>query len=167
VKALDFEGGALDLSKAAWTERILFKEGVSGPFGLRVEVTERVSEPVASEFLRFLGSSILKVGASQIEEAAGTAVGGDLAKLPLVYLSRAVADAKAREPEAVASGVLDLDTAGTWKSRKTVSLKVPVKALKPVYSPVEDKRGARPKKRRLVLKQGEACGEVVMKGKVY
>ncbi len=163
-RAVEFTDGEADLAKAAWADRIVMKELVSGPFALRVSVTERAAEPLSSDFLRFLGQALMKAAGAEVEKAAGSKVGGDLAGLPFLYLADVTGKAKSKAPETLASGVVDLHADRTWKSKKTVTMKVPLTAVKDIYELPAGRGKARAKKRRLVHRKGAACGCVTLTG---
>jgi hypothetical protein len=163
-RAVEFTDGEADLRKAAWGDRVMMKELVSGPFSLRVSVTERAAEPLTSDFLRFLGQGLMKAAGAEADRAAATALGGDLARLPFLYLADAVGRKTAKAPGTVASGAVDLHAERTWKSKKTVTVKVPLTAVKNIYELPSGKGRARAKKRRLVHRKGDTCGYVTLVG---
>ena len=86
------------------------KELVSGQFGLRVAITEKVVEPTNSDFLRFLASGVMRAAATAAHAAVGDPVGADLAKLPLTYLAGVTEKSKTKKLNTIASGIIDMET---------------------------------------------------------
>jgi hypothetical protein len=167
AKTVNFTKGVVDMTKATWTERTMMKELVSGPFGMRVAVTDRIAEPLDSDFLRFVGSSILKIAGTAAHNAVAEDLGADLAKLPFAALARIVGKGKVKEPKTAASGEKDMQTGPLLKKSKAVTVKIPLTAERDIYVLPKTKGPARAKKRRLVLKEGTPCGSVTFKAKVY
>ena len=167
IKTLEFNNNTADLSKSGWTEKILFKETISGPFGIQVAITERVSDLQAEKFCRFLGSSLFKLAGSEAKGLMPSSIEGSLVRLPFEYLSKFIADAEGKGPKIAASGTVDLDADKTWEKKDDVRIKVPVKALQSTYKMVGSKRGGgKPVKRQLVVKAGQVSGTVVLSGKL-
>jgi hypothetical protein len=166
-RTVEFRGGELDMSEALWMDRIVMKDLVSGQFGMRVAVTDRVVEPLNSDFLRLVGAGLLKAAGVAADKAVAEDVGGDLAKLPFTTLSKMVAEGKTKGAATAASGKKDLLTDRLLKAKGVTSIKVPLEAERDFYVQPGSKGAARKKKRRRVLKKGDACGSVTLKAKVY
>ena len=167
AKTVEFQDGMLDLGKALWSERIMAKELVSGPFGMRVAVTGRVAEPLNSDFLRFLASGVMKAAATAAHNAVGTPAIADMAKLPVSFLADVTKDGKVKPPKVIASGLIDLQTDRLVKAKKVAIIKIDLEAEQDMYVLPKGKGAARPAKRRRVLKKGDPCGSVTFKAKVY
>ena len=167
AKTVEFQDGTLDLSKALWAERVMAKELVSGPFGMRVAVTDRVADPLESDFLRFLASGVMTAAATAAHNAVGAPVAADLAKLPFSFLSSVTKKGGVKTPKTIASGLIDLHTDSLLKGKKTVTIKVALKTEQDVYVLPKGKGSARASKRRRLLKKGDACGSVTLRAKVY
>ncbi len=166
AKTVEFKGGVLDMTKDLWTDRVLMKELVSGRFGLRVAVSDRVAQPLDSDFLRLVGSSLLKVAGTAAHGAVADNVGADLARVPFSVLSKMVGKGKVKEPKTAASGAMDLLTDPLLEMKGAKTLKVDLEAERDFYVMPKSKGAARAKKRRRVLKKGEPCGSVTFKVEV-
>ncbi len=168
VKTLDFQNNAADLTKSTWTEKVLFKKTVHGPFGVQVGVTDHVTESQAAKFLEFLGSSLFKLAGSEAKKIMATSLEGGLIKLPFEYLGKLITDSGSKDPKIPNSGIVDLDPAKTWGKKKSARIEVPLKALLPIYRMVRSKRGKGNRtKRQLIVKAGQVNGSVVVSGKLY
>jgi hypothetical protein len=143
------------------------KQLVSGPFGMRVAVTDRVAQPLASDFLQLLGSSLLKLAGTAAHGAVTDPTGADLAQLPFSALSKIVGKGKIKEPKTAASGGKDLLTASLKKGKGAATITIPLRAEENIYILPKGKGAARARKRRLAEKKGAACGSVTLKAKVY
>lgn len=168
VKALDFQNNAADLTKSTWTEKILFKESVLGPFGLQVGVTDHVTEAKAAEFLAFMGSSLFKLVGAEAKKMMAASFEGGLIKLPFEYLGKLIAASGSKDPKIPNLGMVDLDPSKIWGKKKSARIEIPLKALLPIYRMGRSKRGKGNRtKRQLIVKAGQVNGSVVISGKLY
>ena len=166
VKPITLEKKTADIRKATWTERILFKQLVEGPFGIHVGVSKRVSGKEIPAFLRFLGAQIFGIAGEEIEDLTPLPAAGALARIPFRYLSKSLSSTAKAAPKLIAEGTLDLN-AKKWKAAtKPLSLHVPLVATETIYRPPQrdSTKGRKPAPgRRALLKQGDANGFVDMK----
>ncbi len=168
VKTLDFHDNASDLTKSTWTEKILFKERVLGQFGVQINVTEHVTESQAADFLPFLGSSLFKLVGAEAKKMMLTSFEGSLLKLPFEYLAKIIAASGSKAPKVPNSGIVDLDAIKDWGKKKSARIKIPLKAVLPIYRMGRAERGKGGRsKRKLIVKPGEINGSVIVSGKLY
>ncbi len=168
VKTLDFHNNASDLTKSTWTEKILFKERVLGPFGVQINVTEHVTESQAADFLPFLGSSLFKLVGAEAKKMMLTSFEGSLLKLPFEYLAKIIAVSGSKAPKVPNSGIVDLDPSANWGKAGPVRIEIPLKAVRPIYKMTRSKgsKGNR-SKRQLIVETGQINGSVIVSGKLY
>jgi hypothetical protein len=166
VKKLDLASNQFKAVESSWSRRILFKETVQGPFGVQVEVSEPVNDSQVGEFIQSLSQMLLKLGGGLAEDAASTALAGDVFAGPFDLAAKAGATAAKKGPRSVAAGELDVSIPA--KSKKKGSWTLPLTAPRTVYR-VERvrKRGASERRRRVVLKEGAPCGELRLAWRVY
>ena len=168
VKTVDIEKGVVDLKKARWTDRIVFKELIDGPFGLEFGVTERVTESQFREFLRFMSSSVLKVAGGEAEDMMSNALLGGVVKVPFQFLAKMISDSGKDGPKVIASGSLDLHSEETWKKNESKQFKVPLTAPETIYKVTRRRReGTFQTRRRKLIEAGADNGVIVFTGKVY
>ena len=168
AKTLDFQNNAADLTKSTWTEKILFKERILGPFGVQVGVTDHITESQAAEFLAFLGSSLFKLVGAEAKKMMVTSFEGGLVKLPFEYLGKLIAASGSKAPKIPNSGTVDLDPVKTWGKKKSTRIEIPLKAVLPIYRMGRSKQGKGNRgKRQLIVKAGQINGSVVVSGKLY
>ena len=168
VKTVDIEKGFVDLKKARWTERIVFKELIDGPFGIEFGVTERVTDSQFAEFLRFMSSSVLKVAGGEAEDMMTNAVLGGVVKVPFQFLAKMISDSGKDGPKVIASGSLDLHSEETWKKNEWKQFKIPLTAPETIYKVTRRRREGRLQtRRRKLIEGGTDNGVIVFTGKVY
>lgn len=169
TKALDFTDNTADIGGSEWSRRILFKENVSGPFGIEIAVSECLTESQIGEFFRFLGSALFRIAGAEAEDIQQTSLGGALAKVPFQYLSKVVGDAARYSPGLVASGVSDLDSgAELGTAEEPAVIELPLKACRAVYEVRETRDGREMRTdREAIIEAGEEVGKAVLRGKLY
>ena len=168
VKTVDLDKGVVDLKKAKWTDRIVFKELIDGPFGLELGVTERVTDSEFAEFLRFMASSVLKVAGGEAEDMMTNAVLGGVVKVPFQFLAKMISDSGKDGPKVIAAGSLDLHSEETWKKNESKQFKVPLTAPETIYKVTRRRReGTLQTRRRKLIEAGTDNGVIVFTGKVY
>lgn len=102
-RSFRFQPEGLDLSNRDWSERILFKERVEGPFGLIVQVTEPLSSRDLRRATAVLGQTLLKTAGSELARVAAGPWLTALARFPFTYLTGELSDA-GKTPKIVAAG---------------------------------------------------------------
>ncbi len=118
AREMVFRKGVCDFSDEPWTKRILFREEVEGRCGLAVTITEPVSVQKARRFLRLTAKYAFRMGADFMEK---TMVGyADVASAPIDALSRMIGEKDT--PEAIARGVIDVDTLPTGGAETVVTV---------------------------------------------
>jgi len=170
AKTLEFENNVIDLKKSDWISRIMFKELIDGPFGIDIEVTEQMSDSEIAEFLRFLGSSLMKLAGNEAEDMMAGSLAGGLVKIPFQYLSKFVSKLGDKGPKIIASGSVVLHSEETWKKKntETKTFKVPLVAPETITQVTRTRRhGEMQTRRRTIMKAGEENGVIEFTGKVY
>lgn len=168
VKTIDIEKGSVDLRKAKWMDRVVFKELINGPFGMKIGVTERVTESQFAEFLRYMASSVLKVAGGEAEDMIVNAVLGGIVEVPFEFLAKMLSKSVKDGPKVIASGSLDLHSEETWKKNESKQFKVPLTAPETIYKVTRSRReGTFQTRRRKLMEAGTDNGIIVFTGKVY
>lgn len=168
VKTIDIEKGSVDLRKAKWMDRVVFKELINGPFGMKIGVTERVTESQFAEFLRYMASSVLKVAGGEAEDMIVNAVLGGIVEVPFEFLAKMLSKSGKDGPKVIASGSLDLHSEETWKKNESKQFKVPLTAPETIYKVTRSRReGTFQTRRRKLMEAGTDNGIIVFTGKVY
>lgn len=168
VKTIDIEKGSVDLRKAKWMDRVVFKELINGPFGMKIGVTERVTESQFAEFLRYMASSVLKVAGGEAEDMIVNAVLGGIVEVPFEFLAKMLSKSGKDGPKVIASGSLDLHSEETWKKNGSKQFKVPLTAPETIYKVTRSRReGTFQTRRRKLMEAGTDNGIIVFTGKVY
>ena len=108
AKTVELEENAVDLKKADWITRIVFKELVDGPFGIELKVTEAMSDSQIADFFRGVGSALMKLTGNEAEDMMASSLAGGLVKMPFQYLSQYISDLGDNGPKIIASGSLCL-----------------------------------------------------------
>ena len=83
VRTLAFERGGLDLSERDWTERILFKETVEGPFGLLLQVSEPLAATQVARLAAAFGAALLRTAGTEIGRLAANPWSATMVRFPL------------------------------------------------------------------------------------
>lgn len=118
AREMVFRKGQADFASEEWAKRILFREDVEGHCGLAVTITEPVSVQKARRFLRLVAKYAFKMGADFMEKAM---VGyADVASAPIDALSQMIGEKDT--PEAIARGVIDVDTLPTGGAETVVTV---------------------------------------------
>jgi hypothetical protein len=166
VKTLRFQKNAVDLSAAGWTERILFKEAVQGPFGMEISVTEQLSSEEVDKFFSIAGASLFKLAGSEVAGMVTSTMGAGLLKVPFQYLKKRASSSDDRPPRIIAAGTADVSLDDSWLAG--TNLEIPLQAPGRIYRCVQSRRhGTATRKRRRVLEAGEQNGVVRLTGMVY
>ena len=87
VQTHTFTHDGLDLSGRDWSEQVLFKENVEGPFGVVVQVSQSMTSQQIARLAGAVGDAVLRAAGS---EAARVAVGPGLtalARFPFNFLA--------------------------------------------------------------------------------
>ena len=87
VQTHTFTHQGLDLSAMDWSERILFKENVEGPYGIIVQISQSMTTQQIARVAGAIGDAVLRAAGS---EAARVAVGPGmtaLARFPFNYIA--------------------------------------------------------------------------------
>ena len=168
VKTLRLTGGAIDLSESTWTDRILFKETVMGPFGVEVSLTERLSSEAVEKFLRFMGSSLFKLAGAKSDDMVSGELTAGVVKLPIQYLGKLVSSSSREDARLIGAATLDLHADSNWKAGKSVRIEAELTAPETIYRTTHTTRhGEASTRRRTLLKEGGVSGNVVLTGRVY
>lgn len=161
VKPVQLKAGRRGRGATSWSEQILFKEVVQGPFALSVELTDAMTDSELGKVIDSLASAVLKVAGNEMVDAAAGPMGGVLMGLPVRFFSAMMS--KKEVPKVLGSGSVDLCADGRWASGKTRKVKIELTAEKDVYEIRRSTRGGSPRMaRKRVLKAGEISGSVTL-----
>lgn len=167
LRAVVLHNGVFRPDPDSWTDSVVFKEAVEGPFGVRVEVSDVLSESQWSEAVARLGHAVWTMAGAHIVDFAENPVTAMLWKAPFDGLARTVTAAAKTEPRTVAAGRIDLQCE-SWKAiqqnRFEIEMQVPEDIVRVSRRRVGGKLQSR---RTLVLKDGEPNGAVELVGRVY
>ncbi len=164
----DFECNKMYIRDSEWSERILFKEVVQGPFALKVSVTEPVSDKKLDEFMANMGSSLFKTAASELSDFSVGPLMGSLAKVPLMYLSSKTMSFLKESAAIIGTGTACLCADAKWKSGCVKRVTVPLVAPDAVFKTFRRKRhGESIARKRSVLKAGQKSGEISLSIMLY
>ena len=150
--------GLLDMSDQSWVRRIVFKENVHSTFGIAVDITEAMGSEVLEEFLRFMASIVLSLGADLVEDTVIPA--GEIAAAPINYFAKKIK--KMPEPSMIACGVVDVRT-DEIPAKGCVLVKIALSSPREV---VKRSRRTVNKKtkvtKKVLMKKGESNGELTL-----
>ncbi len=151
-----FAREGLDVTGLDWSERILFKESVEGPFGVIVQISDSLTAQQLARVAGALGEVALKaVGTEAARIAVGTGVSA-LAKLPFTYLAGELATL-GKSAKVVAAGRTTLIPG------EPGVVEIPLVVPEDVVRVRRSKRAGRVQTRHETLhKQGEAAGSVLL-----
>jgi hypothetical protein len=156
VQTHTFTSEGCQTAELDWSERILFKETVEGPFGVIVQVSESLSAQQLTAIAGRLGKVFFKAAAS---EAARVAVGpglSALARFPFDYLADELSSL-GKTPSVVAAGRI------TIMPGKEGTVAVPLLVPEPITRQRRITRsGRRQTRTETVHKQGESAGEALL-----
>lgn len=166
-KSIELADGALDLGEADWTDRILFKEQVLGPFGVEIGVTTRVRDARVSEFVRTFVSSLFSIAGSEADDLA-TGLPGGLVSLPFKGLARDASGSGSDDPRLIAAGARTLVAeelgSGTGEEPVAIDLVAP----EPVWRIKRGRKQGQPSARReTLLKADQPNGAVGLVARLY
>jgi len=149
-----FTASGLDVAGKDWSERILFKETVEGPFGVIAQISESMSAQQLAKVAAALGTMILRAAGN---EAARVAVGPGLAALarfPFTYVAGELSSL-GKTARVVAAG------RATLMPGQRGSVEIPLAVPEDVIRLRRSTRAGRTKTRRETLhKQGEPAGTI-------
>jgi hypothetical protein len=114
LKTVAIDDGVADLRKAGLSKRILFKEVIQGPFAIRIDVSEELSDGELGKFLETVTTTFTKVARSEATDMAVGAWTAGLIRVPIDHLSKALSSAKKSAPCSVGTGEADVTIDGRW-----------------------------------------------------
>ena len=162
VQTHTFTHAGLDLSDRDWSESVLFKENVEGPFGVVVQVSESMTAQQVSRLAGAIGDAVFRAAGS---EAASVAVGpglSALARFPFTFLAGEVSRL-GKTAQVVAAGRITL-----VPGEHAVQIEVPLLVPEDVVRVGRSTRGGRTQTRRQTLhKAGDAAGVAQLKVAYY
>ena len=168
VVALALENGRADWSARAWSDRIVFKENVEGPFALRVEISYALEADTLKRILEAVTSAALNAAGSGIEDAVSKGWGSDLAGPPIDLIEKAGSLSGGDSRGYLAAGVVDLALDDTWKGGDLRCLRIPVRTREDVQ--IMERRmvgGRMVSEPRTVVKANESLGFLELDIKRY
>ena len=108
VRTLKLHKGVVELQKARWLDRILFKESVEYRFGLVFRVTQSLSAELFDELMRFIGATAFGIAGNMLDKEIGNEA-GDLAASPLLFIRKKLQ--ASHEAEIILEGGIDMNAA--------------------------------------------------------
>ncbi len=161
ARSFRFQPPGLDLSGRDWSERILFKENVEGPFGLVVQISGSLTAREYKRVAAALGGGLLRAVGS---EAAGVAIGPgltSLARFPFTFLAGELSSA-GNAPDVMAAGRITLEP-GT-----NGLVEVPLEITEDIVRLHRIRRAGRTQTRRETThRQGDPAGVVQLNAVYY
>ena len=178
LKDLELPSGVIDLGSLDWTDRILFKETVEGPFGIKVDVTDVVTDNQVADFLRVMASAAVQLAGAEVAGLATAPFVKGLVKVPFQHGSKLIASAGKKAARVIARGQVDIgleegeeggDTGGRLVARgEEVVIEVPLCAPARIERVTRSTSGgATRSRRRTVLKKGEPNGKALLRLRRY
>lgn len=161
VQTHTFTRDGLDVASKDWSERILFKETVEGPFGVIVQVSQSMTAQQMTRVAGAIGDAVLRAAGAQ---AASIAVGPGLtalARFPFTFLAGEISNV-GKTAKVVAGGRTTLlpDASGT--------IEIPLRVPEDVIQTRRSTRGGRMQTRRQTLhKAGDAAGKAILEIQYY
>lgn len=156
VQTHTFTQDGLDLSSLDWSEKVLFKESVEGPFGIVVQVSQSMTAQQITRVAGAIGEAVLKAAGS---EAARMAIGPGLkalAKFPFTFMAGELSGL-GQTPDVVAAGRT------TLLPGKTQTLEIPLFVPEDIVKQTRNTRAGRTQPRNKTMhKQGESAGRVLL-----
>ena len=167
LKTFEMPERGTDIKEEDWLNRILFKEVVEGTFGIKVFVTEELSESRLSEFLSFAGSAVLKLAGNEAGDMFSGAMSGGVAEMPFNFLSKLVKDSDDMPADLLGAGSVTVKVSGSSKVAKKMTLEIPLTVPHTVYrSGRKSGHGKVTTRRRAILKKGESNGRLFLTAKI-
>ena len=167
MKNLEFNAGGVDLGDKDWTDRVLFKETVQGPFGIKIDVSDVVTDSQVAEFLRVMASSVLKLAGDEIAGLAAAPFVAGLVKVPFRHGSKLITASGKKTTRVIAEGQVDIGATQVAEGRESV-IKVPLVAPVRIDRVTRTTtRGSVRTRRRTLLKKGEPNGRVILRVRRY
>ncbi len=167
VRTVTLKDGAVDLKKSAWSEKILFKEIVQGPFAVGVEISEALSDTEIDRFVELVSSSVLKLAGSELADMAAGPWAAGLVKLPLQYIMKVMASKKDKRGS-LGAGSVDLCCNTAWKAGTKRKAKLPLVLDCDLWQTRSARRGGdRRTVRKKLATTGDDNGSVAMTFRAY
>ncbi len=148
VQTHTFTPDGLDVKDLHWSETILFKENVQGPFGVVVQVSDSMTAQQIARVAGAIGQAVLRAAGS---EAARVAVGPGLtalARFPFNFLAGEISNlGNAKVVAAGRASIVSGEQAG--------SLEIPLVIPEDVVQVRRSTRGGRTRTRRQTLHKAQ------------
>ncbi len=167
TRAVTFTDGVYRPDADSWTQRILFKEAVEGPFGIRVEVSEAMTATQWSEALARLGSAAWTLAGTHVLDLVEGPATSILWKAPFDALARTATAAVKNDPRPVAVAFMDLQCekwAADREQRLSLAMTAPDDLVRVTRKRVAGKWQSR---RSVAVRANQANGEAVLLARVY
>ena len=166
LKTVSLPDGSADLREDGWAQKVLFKEVVQGPFAIRVDVSEELSDSEIGRFVETLSETFARVAMREGAENAVGAWTAGLIKVPMDYLGKAMSAKNA--PCSVGTGEIDVTIDSGWKEGSSGKIRVPLGLERDLYRLHRSRSGGEmTTKRKKLLSAGEENGWVELSLKTY
>lgn len=158
LKPVRLRQGRRSLAREPFYERVLLKERVEGPFGLKVSITRPLPRPELSRLAR----QLLATGVATLPDfISSTFPLADLIEDLAEEATDPLADRLTEDPRFLASGGRDLDSIALRNHRLTVPLRLTRSIRSSDHIPLSKKRDKRKSGTR-TYRKGKTAGEVVI-----
>ena len=163
IKTVMLSDGQADTSGWSWTDRILFKEDVEGPFGISADVSDELADDLIAGFMSSVASFGIKLAGDGIGDTAAGPLAGGLAAIPLEYMGKTAAAAGKAQAQSAGAGTLDLQVGPDWKAGETRNVRLPLTANRSISRMRRQmQRGRMAAKPERIMQHGEANGFIDM-----
>lgn len=167
MKNLEFNADGADLADKGWIDRVFFKETVEGPFGIKVDVTDAVTDSQVAAFLRVMASSALKLVGDELAGLSAAPLVSGLVTVPFRHGGKLMAATGNKTARVIAAGNIDIGATRVAEGRSAV-IKVPLVAPVRIDRVTRaTARGSVRARRRTLLKKGEPNGVAILKVRRY
>lgn len=156
-----FTHAGLDLHGRDWSEKILFKEKVEGPFGLILQISETLSAQQLARMAASIGQAVLQAAGSQAARLVDGPGLSSLAKFPFVFAGKELSQL-GKTPQVVAAGRT------TRMPGEGGMIEIPLTVPETIVRKRRTNRGGRMQTRTETLhKKGEPAGLVRLQAVYY
>ncbi len=156
-----FAEGGLDLSGADWSDCVMFKENVEGPFGMVVQISEPLTSQQAARVIADLGSALVKTAGTEAARVAAGPWLASLARFPFSHLAGELSGV-GKSPKVVAAGRM------TLRPGLSGPVDIPLQVPDDVVRTRTVRTGGRSRSRRETLhRRGEPAGTVMFNSVYY
>jgi hypothetical protein len=161
VQTHTFTSEGLVVDNMDWSERILFKENVEGPFGVIVQISQSMTAQQVARIAGVVGDAILRAAGSEVARIAVGPGLTALARFPFTFLAGEVAGL-GKTAQVVAAG------RATFLPGEAGVVEIPLQVPDDVVQVRRSTKAGRSQIRRDIVHQaGEIAGKVLLDLRYY